>query len=134
MALKKLFLFLNYKNRPKAWGFTPRPPLKLNYFTRRVSQFRNFHFLTIRFNLLPLAISWFVPDHVTTSELPFYDIFVRQKVPLSKIYDDVIVCDLWFAPPNQKFWLRLWLKSSFLHILLLINPLCSNCGLMLVKH
>ena len=30
--------------------------------------------------------------------LPFYDIFVTQKVPLSKISDDVIACDLWFGP------------------------------------
>ena len=35
-----------------------------------------------------------------------------QKVPLLKNFDDVIACDLWFAPlpPNQKSWLRLCLK------------------------
>ena len=33
------------------------------------------------------------------SDLPFYDIFAQQKVPFLKISDDVIACDLWFAPP-----------------------------------
>ena len=28
--------------------------------------------------------------------------FVSQKVPLSKIYDDDIACDLWFGPPQSK--------------------------------
>ena len=36
------------------------------------------------------------------SNLPFYDIFIPQKVPLSKISDDVIACDWWFAPPQLK--------------------------------
>ena len=52
----------------------------------------------------------------TTSDLPFYDIFVMQKVPFSQISGDVIACDLWFAPPpppsNQKSWLRLWLECA----------------------
>ena len=33
------------------------------------------------------------------SDLQFYDIIAPQKVPLSKISDNVIACDLWFAPP-----------------------------------
>ena len=41
------------------------------------------------------------------SDLPFCNIFAPQKVPLSKIFDDVIACDLLFTPPNQKSWLRL---------------------------
>ena len=36
------------------------------------------------------------------SDLPFYDTFAPQKVPFSKISDDVIACDLWFAPPPIK--------------------------------
>ena len=40
-------------------------------------------------------------------DLLFYDIFPPQKVPLSKISDHIIVCDLWFGPlPNQNSWLR----------------------------
>ena len=30
------------------------------------------------------------------SDLPSYNIFVPQKLPLLKIFDDVISCDLWF--------------------------------------
>ena len=35
----------------------------------------------------------------TASALPIYDILDLQKVSLVKISDDVIACDLWFAPP-----------------------------------
>ena len=58
---------------------------------------------------LPLAKSWLRANtQATPSNLPFYDIFaLAEKVPLSKISDDVIACDLWFAPPpNHKSWLR----------------------------
>ena len=41
-------------------------------------------------------------QQVTISDLPSYDIFVPQKLPLWKIYDDVIACDLWFRPPPIK--------------------------------
>ena len=42
------------------------------------------------------------------SDLPSYDIFVTQKVPLSKTFDDVIAGDFWFvAPTKQKSWMRL---------------------------
>ena len=44
----------------------------------------------------------------TASDLPFYNIFAPQKVPFLKMFDDVIAYDVWFGPPNQKFWLRLW--------------------------
>ena len=40
-------------------------------------------------------------------DLPIHKIFVQQKVPFSKISDDVITYDLWLDPPNQKSWLRL---------------------------
>ena len=33
-------------------------------------------------------------QQATASDLPFYDIFAPQKVPFSKISDDVIACDL----------------------------------------
>ena len=36
------------------------------------------------------------------SDLSFYDIFAPQKVPFLKFFDDVIACDLWFAPPQLK--------------------------------
>ena len=33
-------------------------------------------------------------QQATVSDLPSYDIFVRQKVPPLKIFDNVIACDL----------------------------------------
>ena len=39
-----------------------------------------------------------MPKSATASDLPLNDIFVPQKAPLSKISDDVIAYDLWFAP------------------------------------
>ena len=36
------------------------------------------------------------------SNLPFYDIFAPEKVPLLKISDDVIASDLWFGPQQSK--------------------------------
>ena len=39
---------------------------------------------------------------ITISDLPSYDIFVPQKLPLWKNFDDVISCDLWFRPPPFK--------------------------------
>ena len=36
------------------------------------------------------------------SDLSIYYIFVPKEVPLSKIYVDVIACDLWFATPQSK--------------------------------
>ena len=34
----------------------------------------------------------------TASDHPIYNIFVPQKVSLSKTSNDVLACDLWFAP------------------------------------
>ena len=74
---------------------------ELHSSTQHVSQFRRFHFLTFCLSPLPLAKSLF--EGQTRPQLfPFHDIFVPQKVPLSKVSDDVIVCDLWFAPPQSK--------------------------------
>ena len=39
---------------------------------------------------------------ITISDLPSYDIFVPQKLPLRKNFDEVISCDLWFRPPPIK--------------------------------
>ena len=39
---------------------------------------------------------------ITISDLPSYDIFVPQKLPLWKNFDDVISCDVWFRPPPNK--------------------------------
>ena len=60
-----------------------------------------------------------MPNQAAASDLLFYDNVVPQKVPLSKISDDVIACDLWFEPPNQKFWLRLRQFNSLTGLLIL---------------
>ena len=39
-----------------------------------------------------------MPCQAKASDRSFYDIFAPQKVPPSKLSDDVIACDLWFAP------------------------------------
>ena len=56
-----------------------------------------------------MAKSWLRANtQATASDIPIYDIFVSQKVLLLKHLEEVIACDLWFAPPpNQKSWLRL---------------------------
>ena len=55
---------------------------------------------------LPIAKSWLRANtQATASDLPIYNILVPQKVPLSKISEDVITCDL--VPPIQKSWLHL---------------------------
>ena len=38
----------------------------------------------------------------TALDLLFYDIFAPQKIPVLKISDDVIACDLWFGSPPIK--------------------------------
>ena len=66
------------------------------------------------------------------SDLPSYDIFVPQKVSLLKIFDDVIACDLWFRPPNQKFWLRLRVGNCLKNFFEDLFFLKSTCCLSLV--
>ena len=60
----------------------------------------NLHFFTFIFGLssFPIAKSWLRANtQATASDLPIYNIFVPQKVPLSNISKDVITCDL--VPP-----------------------------------
>ena len=47
-------------------------------------------------------------------DLPFYDIFAPQNVPLLKISDDGMACNLLFGPalPQSKSWLCLWLHTT----------------------
>ena len=59
-------------------------------------------------------------QQATASDLPFYDIFAPQKVSFLKISDDVIVCDLWFAPPQSKI-----LATSMTRVGLNLNPLTN---------
>ena len=43
-----------------------------------------------------------MPNQARASYLPFCDIFVSQKVLLSKILDHVIACDFWVGAPQSK--------------------------------
>ena len=62
----------------------------------------------------------------SASDLSTYNTFVTQKVSLAKISDDVIACNLWFAPPPQSkilatpmlcvtsfVWVIAYLKTAF---------------------
>ena len=107
-------------------GSTPRSPSlrRLSYISLlNISHFKRFLFLTFGLNPLRLAKFWLsakrgsVPNQA--SDLPFYDIFAPQKIPFSKILDNVIACDLWFAPspPNQESWLCLCCSHRVIRLL-----------------
>ena len=92
-------------------GLCPQTPVcdmvKLHWLTQCDSQVRHLHFLTIS-KPSPCSKILVNCQQATASDLSFFDIFAPQKVPLLKIPDDVIACDLWFAPPpNQKSLQRL---------------------------
>ena len=72
---------------------------ELHLLTQHVSHVLHFHISTINLAPLPLAkILVICQRQATALYLPFYNIFVPEKVPLLKIFDDVIACNLWFAP------------------------------------
>ena len=105
------------KNRPTAGDFAPRPPMPLaaggsapgppSVLRLRYTSFLNaspkldictFQLLLKTLSLCKIQLKC---QPATISDLSSYDIFVPQKVPLLKIFDDVIACDLWFGPPYQ---------------------------------
>ena len=108
------------KNLQTAWGFVsrrPKPPaagdpaprlpfvILLNY-TSFFNMLTKLDTCLCNFQLLVEALSFRkIPDkylQATISDLPSYDIFVRQKLRLLKIFDNVIACDLWFRSPKIK--------------------------------
>ena len=92
------------QNRPTAGGFAPRPPsaLRLRYTTfLNTSPKLNICTFQQLLKALSLCKILLKCQQATISDLPSYDIFVPTKVPLLKIFDDVIACDLWFGPPSQ---------------------------------
>ena len=102
-------LFLQKKAKfLSAGGSAPRPPsvIRLRYTgflnTSPKLDICPFQLLLKALSLCKIRVKC---QPATISDLPSYDIFVLQKVPRLKIFDDVIACDLWFGPPtNQKFW------------------------------
>ena len=111
-GIKTAFFQKIPKNCPAIGGFASRPPfgIRLSYTTLLDVPPRVWHFshFTLGLSSLPVAKFWLnVKRKTSASDLPVYEIFVPQKVPLLKISDVVIAYDLWFESPNQKSWLRL---------------------------
>ena len=66
-----------------------------------ISQFSRFGFLNLGLSPFPSAkFCLSANTQATATNLPFYDISVAQKVPLLKIFDDVIACGL--GPSQSK--------------------------------
>ena len=61
-----------------------------------------------------------------TSDFPFYDIFVLQKVPPSENSDHVITCDLWLGIPELKILLPLSLSCWTIIAIFLQNYHFNN--------
>ena len=93
------------KNWTAAWSLAPTPFPDLRLWWAWVTLLYWAHLTIYTFALfifglspLPKAKSWLRANtQATTSDLPIYNIFVPQKVLLSKISEDVITCDL--VPP-----------------------------------
>ena len=90
-----------------AWGFAPRPPsvIRLSYSSLLQTFPNSDIFKPSPLSKIPVKCQ----KQATASDLPFYNIFVPQKVLPLKISENIIVCDSWFGspPPNQKSWGRL---------------------------
>ena len=118
-GVKTAFFSKTTKNRPAAGASPPDPyslgwlgapppdPRQLyvsftvHFFTQRVSQFRHLYILTIGLSLPPLNEFLVTCHHqATTSNLPFYDIFVPTKNFSFQVFDDLTACDLRFGPPS----------------------------------
>ena len=122
MAIKIASFFTkNYEKLHSGWELssqtTPRPPsvMGLSYTIVYSAHIPIYTFALFIFGLspLPIAKSWLRANtQATAFDLPIYNIFVPLKVPLSKISEDVITCDL--VPPNQKSWLHLY-PWSYMH-------------------
>ena len=68
-----------------------------SFFFQNITKNRPTDFSTISLSPLPLQN----PGYVQTGNndfRSFIDIFVPQKLPLWKNFDDVLPCDLWFRP------------------------------------
>ena len=126
MALIKIFFKKNYKKLSSGWGLCPHTPkatiwdtFKLQLLTQCASQVRHLHLLTISLSLFPEA------KFCLSAKKPrFRSSILRylcpKKIPLLKFLDNVIACDLWLAPSNQKSWLRL-IRPSCLRLCKLVK-------------
>ena len=95
MALKQLVFS---KNRSACGGFAPcppKPPATGSSVPRPPSVICLSYSTSL--NTSPNSGVLTLVNQTTASGLLFCDISVPQKVPLSKMYDDVIACDLWLG-------------------------------------
>ena len=96
---------------PKASVGCPPPPpppqtpsvIPLSY-TSFLNTFPKLDICAVQLLVLALSLCKILVkcQQATISDLPSYDIFVPQKIPLLKIVDDVIACDFWFGSPSIK--------------------------------
>ena len=97
MALKWLvFPKKVAKNRTAVGRFAPRPlsMIRLSY-SSLLNTSPNLRFFWGALSPFPAAKSWL-------RTTPGHKIFVPQKVPLLKIFNDVVACDVWFGSPQSK--------------------------------
>ena len=93
--IKIYFFSKNLQKSHSGWGLCPQTPIAIGGWGLYPSpKLDTLHFLTISFHPLPLPKSWSSAKRATASNLSFYDMFAPQKVPVLKISDDVIACDL----------------------------------------
>ena len=92
---------------PKTFGgCTPRPlttPKCLSYnslLNMSPSQIFSFFNSKVTSPFSKVLVNCLQP--ATALDLPFYNIFAPQKVPLLKISNDIIECNSWFGPSQSK--------------------------------
>ena len=118
------FFSKNLQKSPSGWGLCPQTPIAIGgwglcpqtpvsdtfEYTSLLNTSSKLDFYT--FQQLVFALSLHQNSGKVPSGYGFRSSILRylcpQKITFSKIFDDVIACDLWFGPPpNQKSWLRL---------------------------
>ena len=122
MVLKLLFFQIITKNRLAAGGFAPMTPMasggyrlrpwtpvcdtfQLLYTSLLTNVFQFTHFRILTRLVVALSMNEFLvtcQHQATTSDLPFCDISAPPKNSSFEVSDDVVACDLWFAPPTPK--------------------------------
>ena len=108
MALKILFFSKNYKKLPSGWELRPTPPsvIRLSY-TGLLTMSSNLDILTFKrlLQTLPLQQNPIVACQTRPRLLIFHFAISlsRKKCLISKMFEDVIACDL--GPLNEKSWL-----------------------------
>ena len=106
-GIKKAFCFKKWQKIAQRLGASTSDPrlwyvwVTLAYSIRLPSKtFALFNYKFIFSTFIEIVVR--CQQQSTTLDLTFYDIFALQKFPFFLISDDVIACNLWFAPPPIK--------------------------------